>query len=67
MHLRKILEVISMSDKPKSTTNKPVSAQQKVIHTYAQDGLDVAATQLAQQRARQEIQANANSNAKGKK
>jgi len=56
-----------MSDKPKSTKNNPVSAQQKVIHTYAQDGLDVAATQLAQQRARQEIQANANNNAKEKK
>lgn len=56
-----------MSDKSKTSTSKPLSVQQKVIHTYANDGLDVAATQLALQRARQEIQATANSNTKGKK
>lgn len=56
-----------MSDKSKSAKPNPEAVQQKVFRTYAQDGLDVASTQIALERARQQIQANANNNDKGKK
>lgn len=51
----------------KNTNNKPAQEQRKVITTYVQDGLDVAATNLALERAKRQIQANANNSKKENK
>ncbi|EDX2434798.1 hypothetical protein NU090_003491 [Salmonella enterica] len=51
----------------KNTNNKPFQEQRKVITTYVQDGLDVAATNLALERARQQIQTNGDNSKKEEK